>query len=91
MHSVHGTRKPIPNRDSTSGANYKESAIKEVFFPPLSEMRVRGRAKRRKKRELHDLGGKCEMVWYKEMDTRYFSFLLLFFCCQVCAGGEEMR
>lgn len=90
MHSVHGTRKPTPNRDFTSGADYKESAIKEVFFP-LSEIRVRGRAQRRKKRELHDLGGKREMVWYKEMYTRYFSFLLLFFCCQVCAGGEVMR
>lgn len=78
MHSEHGTRKPIPNRDSTSGADYNESAIKEVFFPPLRNESAEQR-KRRKKRELHDLGGKCEMVWYKEMYTRYFSFLLLFF------------
>lgn len=43
-------------------------------------MRVQDRAERRQKRELHDLGGKCEMVWYKEMrcirGMVFFSFLL---------------
>lgn len=91
MHSEHGTRKPIPNRDPTSGADYKESAIKRSLFFPLSEMRVQGRAQRRKNMEVAARFKKCEMVWYKEMDTMYFSFLLLFFCCQICAGGEEMR
>lgn len=31
MHSEHGTRKPIPNRDSISGADYNESATKVLF------------------------------------------------------------
>lgn len=44
----------------------KNWRLKKSFFPPLRNKSAEQR-KRRKKRELHDLEGKREMVWYKEM------------------------
>lgn len=79
MHSVHGTRKPIPNQDSTSGADSKESATKEVlFFSPLRNKSARQSGAKKEKRIARFR--RLSARWCGNKEIGCIRGIFLFFC-----------
>lgn len=75
MHSEHGTRKPVPNRDSTSGADYNESATK-VLFTRIESARQSGAKKEKRIARF----GRLSARWCGNKEIGCIRGIFLFFC-----------